>query len=328
MNDPQSRLSRRYPDAMFATLFNDGREVPWRALTLGELIEYLNDIISPQEIKENNLFLKCVEDQYLKDNIAILKAGTISTTVQNIIDNSFPVSALESNYVLNFFRYQLDTTTYHDLLILITEAFPALKPDDILDMQYEKFMYHVSLAERRLLRTGAIEKPVEFYDPEAPEQPKKKEKPLDPSKIKESYDNQSRQPPRRPPDGTSYVPCPEPSGKPFVVTKDDIKEGIVAANKDVKADYQYYQDKMLNDTIGFYSDYLEKIEEHGKITSDMIKSPEEREAEALERMKESKVKFQTQVEEQRKIVAKQEERLEEMFKQGLGKRGKKKKRRR
>jgi hypothetical protein len=330
MNDPKSRLSRRYPHSIFASVLPDGIEVPWRTLSLGEFLEYLRDISTPPELRENDIFLKCVDDDYLKNNIAVLKAGTVSTVAQNIIDNSFPPTADESNLILNFFRYQLQATTYPDLILMICNAFPAYSPKDIMEMHYEDFMFHIALAEKQLAQKGLIDKPIEFLDP-VPEgeqqKPEYKPKPIDSKQLKSMHDVQTGNAPPMRLDGpvqldhgVYHTPCPQATGEKFVVKKDDIKEGLLAADTATRADYEFYQDQMVADTAKFYEDYLEIQQKDGRITPDHIKSPEQREKEALERMKANEVKLQHQVRRYQEAVAAEDKRLEERFAKGQGKR--------
>jgi len=72
---------------VYVTIFPDDFIVPWCPLPIGDFIEYntayLRGVI-PLSRLEDEIFRKCVVDDAIVRQMDLLKAGIISTVVQNI----------------------------------------------------------------------------------------------------------------------------------------------------------------------------------------------------------------------------------------------------
>ena len=98
-------LRRKY-GPVFVTTLDSGDIIPWKQLNIGEYLEYTILMAGPtyaKETLEDEIFNKCVLDEYIVNILPALKAGTVSTVVKDIIEHSGPGSIQELITSLNFF---------------------------------------------------------------------------------------------------------------------------------------------------------------------------------------------------------------------------------
>lgn len=154
------KLREKYGPCYFTVLEND--KIPWRILSLGDFISYdsqLNEGRIPASIIENEIFLKCVLDEFYIINLDKLNAGVVTTVAKNILAVSGPTSSQDIDQDLNVSRY--NTRTFiHDGAGLICQTFPAYKISDILALQYKEYCDLLMMAEKRLLDIGFLKEPI------------------------------------------------------------------------------------------------------------------------------------------------------------------------
>ena len=159
---------RRKYGGVYITAFPDGLLVPWKPLSIGEFLYYDQQItrclICPAEL-ENEVFIKCVQDKELIEKIDSLKAGVITTTVQNIWEYSGPDTPGKLQSDFEEARALLQGTRsslMHQCVSMIATAF-NYTPDEIYKMEYETFMLRLAQAEYKMLTFNAIQEPFSFY---------------------------------------------------------------------------------------------------------------------------------------------------------------------
>jgi hypothetical protein len=150
---------RKSYGGVYVTAFDDGFLVPWKPLSIGDFLKYSQDRqrgIIPVVCLEDEIFLKCVQDESILRQMPFLKAGIVTTVVINIWQFSGPSGIEEFTNDLNTARYLLDSPDVrilHELVQLISIAFPY-KPEEIYEMDYQKFLFRVAQSEKKLLQMG------------------------------------------------------------------------------------------------------------------------------------------------------------------------------
>jgi len=161
-----SGLRDKYGDT-YITAISDDIIIPFRPLSLFDFYQYedkLREGIISQAVLEDEIFIKCVLSKEYIQNINTLPAGTVTTTVQNIMEVSGPTGIGQFNSILEEKR-NLIANPIHQLVILILRAFPAYKPEDIYTMSYDMFMLRLAQAEDVLMKAQIIREPIELLDP-------------------------------------------------------------------------------------------------------------------------------------------------------------------
>jgi|TARA_Y100000310_G_C20703033_1_gene831867 hypothetical protein len=171
---------RREYGPVFVTTLENGSVIPWKQLSIGEYLEYsalLEGETYARVTIEDEVFRKCVLDELTIINLPGLKAGTVTTVVQDILRNSGPNTIEELNLSLNIYR-NVATQAVHQTAVLVAQAFPAYTLEQIYEMNFNDFMMRVAQAESKLMQLGILEEPINFLDPtaqveiETPETPK------------------------------------------------------------------------------------------------------------------------------------------------------------
>lgn len=293
-------LREQYGD-VFVSETPDGLIIPWKPLSIGDYFEYENRFamnLMPPSILEDEIFKKCVTDKVLVDGIDRLKAGTVTTVVATIMQNSGPVSANDIEAGLNQGRAR-SRQIIHNLVTTICQAFPSYKPDELYDLDFSTFMLRLAQAEDRLLRAGVIKEPLSITSeepeqvtptPKAPEPEKKKPK-VDLSKLKQEFDKQNwgplvdtnKKPVASKPDKEVYGDMT----KKTVITKADTDEHAAAIGGSA-IDTTIDQNQMLKDTANIYKDYVDQQNKTGKLA---IPPYEERMKAAQERANKNKERW-------------------------------------
>lgn len=182
-------LYRRYGGSVYITRLPDGLVVPWKPLSVEKYIEYtfrqLNGLIATAEL-ENRVFIECVQDKTIIQQIDYLKAGTVSVVARNIWEHSGPETVetfqLDMSNAREFVSSPV-ANSIHELVKLITMAYPY-KPEEIYDMDYKTLMIRVAMAEAKLLALGVIASPINIGNVEEKKAaPKRKRETLDAKKL-------------------------------------------------------------------------------------------------------------------------------------------------
>ena len=271
----------------FATELPDGRAIPWSLLSIGDYLYYDRLLKSgqyPQAYIEDEIFRKCVKSEYFRDKIGELKAGTVSNVATAIMSYSGPHTIDELNYVLDLKRL-VASEIIHDIVGVICQSFPAYKPEDVYDMDYDTLMFRLAQAESKLLRTGMIQERITFHvpTPEGEEQPAQEkgkntdllERFYEQEGIVDPYTKSTPKPTVRP------TPRP-PSSKPkqTIISTDDIKEHQMQYSGHEQDDRMLLEHDMVKNTAKYYKGYLDQLQKDGKIT---FKTDKERTEAALKR---------------------------------------------
>lgn len=271
---------RAYGD-VFATTFEDGTIVPWKLLSVDDYIHYdmlYQAQLYPDAFIEDEIFRKCVLDGSLVSHIDQLKAGIVTTVVQNILQLSGPHQPNDLQQLLEIKRHEV-SNILHDMIIWICQAFPGYKPDDLYLMSYPDLMLRFAQAEVKLMRAGIITEPFSYFN-----QNEKTPKPKKTAKL-----NQTPPPvqPSPPPKINMAQQFEQQQQEQTIITKADILEGQMAMDghsKDVVASH-----KIAKETAALYPEYLEQMKRGEKIK---IPSTEERKAAAEARAEANKKKYQ------------------------------------
>jgi hypothetical protein len=281
MQEALLHIRERYKEG-YVTQLSNGELIPWKSLSVKDYLYYQELIASnkyPAAIIENEIFSKCVLNQYLVDTIDKLPAGIVTTVVQGIMSLSAPNSIEGIEHSLNQHRIKV-SGLIHDLVCIVCQAFPAYTPDELYTMPYELFIDRVALAERKLLSTGLLQNPLELIDAkEKPIQEKSRPKQTQPPKVNlaQKYKEQEVQ---------------------TIITKNDMREQQeLAYTGHEKADRIVRENELLDKTIPIYKDYMEQLQKDGKFT---IKSPEARKAEAVERARMNEIKYKEMLAQKKK----------------------------
>lgn len=281
-------IRQQYGDN-FCTFFEDGTEVPWRTLSLKDYLQYDQLIkfnIYPLAQLMDEIFRKCVLNEYLVINIDTIKAGIVDTVARNIFDYSAPTQIQDLETSINIAR-SVSEHVFHQMIMIICWAFPAYTPDDLYAMDFATCVDRFALAENKLFKLGLITEQFNFNNNlkqqeqpvvEEPKKPTKEDimlKYYEQSHIKHSTNTATKkvqQPPKEKPAQPEKV----------VISSKDIKEHMSAYTGHEMEDHALLEHNMVEQTKGIYADYLKQLETTGKLE---IKTPEQRKQEALERAK-------------------------------------------
>lgn len=322
MGDFLSKLRFRYGrQASFVTVFQDGTEVPWNPLSIGQYAKHLRE---QDENTEDNIFDSCVTDDYLKSRASVMKAGVVSTVVAGILAASAPSSIDDYQFSLNYFRHVVRDNLIDQMTILICQAFPSYTPTQVQGMIFEEFMYTLALAEKKLLDMGILTEPLALLPPEdtksADVLPEKK----DVRNLREEWLKQQKgiAPPSPPPSQlpVQAPPIPEWHGEQTIITARDMQEhaaaiGLSDGHQACEMDILVHD--MLKETAGVYSDYVHMMQKGDKITPDKIKTLDERRELALERAKQSEMEYQQKAKMAHTEQVTKDSKLETLFRKHL-----------
>ena len=268
-------LRRKY-GSVFVTNLENGDVIPWKQLTIGEYLEYsllLSGGVYAKATIEDEIFKKCVIDEYIIDSLEMLKAGTVSTVVQDIIDNSGPGSVQDLNTTLNAFR-NVASQAIHQTAAFICQAFPAYKLEDVYEMDYGNFILRLAQAEAKLLQVGILQQPINFHDPDLPEEPMEEDKKPSPMDLYLEYQKQEQE---------------AQSKDQTIITSMDSRNLESEMSGHEKEAEALQRNQMLKDAAEIYKDYLDQTSSGGKL---IIKTPEERLAAANKRAELNKEQFE------------------------------------
>lgn len=278
-----SHVRQRYGDA-FVTVLPDGRQIPWRLLSIEDYLKYQTQITSnayPLGCIHDEIFKKCVLDKELLKKCTDLPAGIATIVAISILEYSGPADVSKLAETLEYARFAA-TQIFPQMISLTCWAFPSYTPDDLYKLDYYTFMERLALAEAKLMNQGLLKEPLSFNVPKEqvskqPEPPKK-ETVLE--QLKQAYQKEN----------TPSYSIPRPASKPktqqTVITKADIQEAKAAYTNHERSDADILEHKMVEESTVFYKDYLDQLQKNGKI---VIKTDEQRKAEALNRAKQNEI---------------------------------------
>jgi len=332
MTDERKRLQSIFGNkAKYVSVLADDKEVPWNPLSIGDFLKFTYETDElPDEI-DDQVFKKCVTDPYYTSNLDNQLAGTIPSTVNSILKASVPQTEDEFNYLLGRYRQQINTVNLEQLVLLICRAFPAYKPEEVYEMDIYTFCKRVVQSETKLMEMGMLKYPIiigmtpeEFEKQQKASiaQEKMKKRKLrsenlsaEPKKdIKEFFNEYVKNKP---------TSVPDTNPEKFVVTNQEVSELNAALTGGEKNDIDFLKEKMLKETLPIYKDYLEKMK-HGKITSDTIKTPEQRIEEANKRAIENEKLYNQEKKAHDLAEQRKDSQMDKKFKNGLNKKQRKK----
>lgn len=302
-----SHIRQRYGDA-FVTILPDGRQVPWRPLTIGEYLKYNTQITTnayPLGCIHDEIFKLCVLDKQLVSELPDLPAGIVTSVSISILNYGGPKNVNDLAEAFSYARASVQQI-FPQIISTICWAFPSYTPDDLYKLDYYTLMERLALAESKLAKLGLLTQPISFGTPEevesktpskAPERPKppKKEEVFEQLKVAYQKENIPSTSIPRPKKNTNQT-------QQTIVSQADIQETKAAYTNHERSDSEVLELKMVEESAGFYKDYLDQLKKDGKIT---IKTDEERKAEAFLRAKKNE-EYIKKVDAQRKIVDQQE----------------------
>ena len=274
-------LRKKY-GPVFITTLSGGDIVPWKQLNIGEYLEYsalLGGYLYAKETIEDEIFRKCVLDEYLVDTLPVLKAGTVSTVVNDIIQNSGPVSITDLNNTLHIFR-SVASQAIHQTAVLVVQAFPGYKLEEIYEMKYPDFMLRLAQAELKLLQVGILEEQINFEDPEVAANTPPKEEKMGAMDMYLKYMEEQKK--------------HSPAAKQKSTVEQTIIKGVDSKDLEMEMSGHEKEDEviqskgMLDDAAVIYKEYIDQLAA-GKDLE--IKTPEERIAAAEGRAKVSHQKL-------------------------------------
>jgi len=286
----------------------DGTIVPWVPLSVGDYFKYARtieqDIVTPA-VLENEIFIKCVKDEVLVENIDKHKAGTVSFVADIIFKSSAPQSTEEFEFLLNVGRENTNNVI-HQAITLITQAFPGYTPDDIYAMDIYTLMDRLALAERKLLEIGFLKEPINMG--EGREQQRKKKPKIDVTKLKQVFDDQGSvgQQPESWKAKERFKAGEKSLNKTFIEEEatpelnpltDEEGNTVISLrdlvhNLDTDPTIETPEEKeMLKDARKIYKDQLERLKEGQKVK---IKPHNERMKEAEERIEKNRQRLKEQ----------------------------------
>jgi len=305
----------------FVSKFDD-LLVAWRPLSIEEY-QYYSRIFAadnyPFSFLEDEIFRKCVISSRHTARMGELPAGVVSTVVSQIFRFSGPSTLAELRKDFETKRIHV-ASEINELLIMITTAFPAYKPNELRKMTYEDLMTDAALAERKLLQLGMLQHPL-YETQEEPkkrprrriieklmkEQEKKKEK--QPEQASPAPPPPSFEKPEIEPLKVSTVPIDYPDGDTTIISSAEMNTAELNAirRKNPKLVAELEETAQSPDVFG---DYFKQMAE-GKTVR--IKSAEERIAEAKAREARNKEKFDARMKEIRAQKQAQHDRISKLF---------------
>lgn len=134
-------------------LFNTGKgSVLFKPLTYDKCEtakRICNNFPSLAPVVEDNIWEECVVEHTLQGTLETLNAGLVSTIVRLILHFSNPLSANDINDNLERLRGQV-LDIREDIVLKICQAFPAYKPEEVEDMEWQVQLKRLIQAEKIL----------------------------------------------------------------------------------------------------------------------------------------------------------------------------------
>lgn len=163
-------------------------DIPWKPLSIGGFLFYtrvLQEKHIPDAIIEDEIFIKCVTASDLTYQIDTLEAGIVSLVAREILARSGPSNIEEFNEALETARIRV-SSPLNEIVLLIIQAFPSYKLEDVYAMEFETIMERLAQAEILLMKSGQLKEPLSMLE----DKPKQKRTPR---QIKEAWAQAERQ---------------------------------------------------------------------------------------------------------------------------------------
>lgn len=255
-------LREKYPTVYVISL-PDGTDIPFKPLTYGEFNSYndkLNSGFKHPSLLEDEIFRKCVLSPAIISNLGRQKAGTISTTVQSIMQVSGPATVELFNERLEENR-QVIQMPIHALPVLICRAFPSYTPDDIDNMPFDKMLLRLAQAEAALMQAGLLQQPLLIQPGQVKSE---QEKSIAPHELKSAWDRSMNMQKKPIPHDVPIVGIPH-EVSPAIEKHSDImalaKDSLSSGGQDAYSDDSRLRNQMLSDIRWIYPDLVEKVKE-------------------------------------------------------------------
>jgi len=272
----------------FALVLPNGDVVPWKPLSVGDFLKYTeltNSGRYPPALIEDEIFSKCVLDEFMVKNRDSLNAGIVSTVAQAIVGTSGPHSFDDLRALQGMGRIKANELA-HELVGHITQAFPAYKPEDCYAMDFETFMLRLGMAERKLLRLGVLTEPIALtVEGEEPQQQKQAPQPppmLPLGDMKQNFDQQNAPPERKRPPRPQppQVPIERTAQEQTIISQKHMPGGEFLSGGHDMQDAVLLESGMVDETRHIFEHYQKDLDDGKKL---VIKTVEERKAAFKER---------------------------------------------
>jgi hypothetical protein len=272
-------LRERYGSVYVLTL-PDGKRIPYKLLSVGDFLKYERLFKTgqyPSACLENEIFTRCVVDKILVDHMDQLKAGIVTSVATSILSRSGPSSIDHLNYSLDINR-EAASFAIHEMVSVVCQAFPAYKPDDLYEMEYDVFMLRLAQAERHLMRLGVLREPLSITPPGMEGQPQRPK--VNADELFREWEDQQRAtggylPPESKQQAENTIISKTEMNKPGVFTSGGAWDALEKPPEERQAE-------MVKATASIYNDYLEQMKAGQKVK---VPSMEDRRAAALARAK-------------------------------------------
>ena len=271
-------IKKKYGSNTHITIISDNIIIPWKLLSIFDYIQYSKEIQEgrfPLSVFEDEIFSKCVLDQSIVRQLPYLKAGIVSTVVENIWNASCSNTVDGLNNSLEEARREsrLIAPAIHELVSTILLAFPAYRPEEVYGMDFNTLIKRAIDAEVKLLHSNVIQEPIRF-------EPLNQEEDIPQSKIdpKELWEKQhqpkKKKPPRRgidnlfrdlhrkeekPKKRKSNIIEAIDKGLPPVVDEKETKNAVFHGSGHDIIDRDIHTHNMIEEAKVIYADVLEEL---------------------------------------------------------------------
>ena len=271
-------IKKKYGSNTHITIISDNIIIPWKLLSIFDYIQYSKEIQEgrfPLSVFEDEIFSKCVLDQSIVRQLPYLKAGIVSTVVENIWNASCSNTVDGLNNSLEEARKEskLIAPAIHELVSTILLAFPAYRPEEVYGMDFNTLIKRAIDAEVKLLHSNVIQEPIRF-------EPLNQEEDIPQSKIdpKELWEKQhqpkKKKPPRRgidnlfrdlhrkeekPKKRKSNIIEAIDKGLPPVVDEKETKNAVFHGSGHDIIDRDIHTHNMIEEAKVIYADVLEEL---------------------------------------------------------------------
>jgi hypothetical protein len=168
----------RQGNRTFQITFPTGEVIPFRLLSWKDFEtfwELSQKGTIPADILEDVIFRECCLDPVWHEKIYDARAGIVSTVVGLINQMSSPASPESFNNDIETARQLVDSMN-SQVIMIICQAFPAYKPEEIMEMAWSDVLIRLAQAERILMKRVPPEltEPLRLLSPEEQKEAEKK----------------------------------------------------------------------------------------------------------------------------------------------------------
>jgi hypothetical protein len=164
---------------VFRITFPTGESVLFRLLSWKDFNKYWElsqKGTLPTDVIEDAVFRQCCLDPVFLENVHKMRAGIVSTVNGLIMQMSGPGDSEGFTNDMGVARSLVDTLN-SQIIMVICSAFPAYKPEEVMEMQWTNVLIRLAQAERILMKKQPPEltEPLRMLSPEEQEAAKQKE---------------------------------------------------------------------------------------------------------------------------------------------------------